>query len=40
VEHNKMNRAVELCHQTKLFHLLMFVRENSKYVEDEEDYSK
>ncbi len=37
VEHNRMNLEVELYHQTKLFHLSMFVVENSKYIFERKD---
>jgi hypothetical protein len=36
VEHNKMIHSIELCHQTKLFHQLMFVKENSKHICEKE----
>ncbi len=32
-----MNLEVELYHQTKLFHLSMFVVENSKYIFERKD---
>jgi hypothetical protein len=34
VEHNRMIHTIELYHQTKLFHLLMFVKENSKHIDE------
>ncbi len=40
VEHNRMIHAIELYHRTKLFHLLMFARENSKDIEDKRNLLK